>query len=199
MAMLFLKTPRSKWAKHNSCGYQSTDFAIREEWPFIKVCKTMKKRKDLYEVGKKNIPGQVAEWIERPLLILYVRGSSPGPSINMASLPRSLKAPWGDGRTAGSLYWVKKAESRKKNKLEIWGALLCDGSSLPCLAWSGGCEIPLTNGDILTLSGVAFLAVPVLALSWLAWMALTRLTSWAEMVLIRGLRRRISWLPGATA
>ena len=36
----------------------------------------------------------VAEWIERPLLMLEVRGSNPGPSAskNTTSLPRSLKA-----------------------------------------------------------------------------------------------------------
>ena len=35
------------------------------------------------------IPGPVAEWIERPLAL----GSNPAPSMNMASLPRSLKPP----------------------------------------------------------------------------------------------------------
>ena len=47
----------------------------------------------------------VAEWIERPLLMLEVWGSNPGHSAskNTTSLPRSQKVPRGAGRTPGSL------------------------------------------------------------------------------------------------
>ena len=47
----------------------------------------------------------VAKWIERPLLMLEIRGSNPGHSAskNTTSLPRSLKAPRGAERTPGSL------------------------------------------------------------------------------------------------
>ena len=47
----------------------------------------------------------VAEWIERPLLMLEDRGSNPGHSAseNTTSLPRSLTAPRGARRTLGSL------------------------------------------------------------------------------------------------
>ena len=39
------------------------------------------------------IPIQVAECIEHSLLMLQVRGSTPAPPINMASLPGCLLAP----------------------------------------------------------------------------------------------------------
>ena len=74
----------------------------------------------------------LAEWIERPLLMLEVRGSNSGHSASKitTSLPRSLKAPrvagltldlWIEGKGAGS--------SRKNPKIGCWllVAVACRG------------------------------------------------------------------------
>ena len=44
-----------------------------------------------------------AEWIELPLLMLYVWGSNPAPSENTTSLPEALDASRKPRRTHGSL------------------------------------------------------------------------------------------------
>ena len=51
----------------------------------------------------------LAGWIQRPLLMLQVRGLNPTPSENTTSSPQSLKAQRGAGHITASLNLVKEA------------------------------------------------------------------------------------------